>query len=174
MTNEEEYEQYIMLHRDFSKTYSQVYKHVMDFYPEPQKFVQETVPEIDTYVKGIAGSAHHPESQGSFQALTYFARNVKELAANANEVFEEYKALHNESGHYIKDIFRLKEKVPDIETNPNEFTKLIPVLKKLISGFKRIERRTDETAKTLQQLQRDWKKLKTNISDEEKGTAWPL
>ena len=174
MANEEEYEQYIMLHRDFRRTYSQVYKHVMDFYPEPQKFIEEAAPEIDTYVKSISNNSPHPESQGSFQTLSSFSRSVKEFAADANEVFEEYKELHSQSGLYIKDVFRLKEKGHDANANPDEFTKLIPLLSKLISGFKRVERKTDETAKTLQQLQSDWRKLKTNISDEKKGSAWPL
>lgn len=174
MTPEGDYQQFTMLHRDFSKTYSQVYKHVMDFYPEPQKFIQEAKPEIDTYVEKISMQESHPESQHTFKAVLYFATNFKEFADTTNNVFEEYKNLHSESDHYIKDIFKLKERGQDAETHQNEFTKLIPVLNKLITGFKRIEQKTDETAKTFQQLQSEWAKLKTTLHSEGQGTAWPL
>ncbi len=170
----DEYEQYIMLHRDFSKAYSQVYKHVMEFYPLPQKFIKEAKPEIDTYVEKFAVDPGDPEKHDTFDNLLYFARNFKDFAAHANEVYEEYKGLHGESGEYIKSVFRLKEKCNGPDHGDSEFAKLIPALNKLIGGFKRVEQKTNEAARNLQQLQSDWRKLKENIDPENRGTAWPL
>jgi hypothetical protein len=174
MTPVEEYEQYEILHRDFSKAYAQVYKHVMDFYPQPQKFIQEATPEIDTYVEKLSATANKQDEEGSFQALFYFAKNFKAFAAEANDVFEEYKGLQGESGSYIKSVFRLKEKNPGNYSGAAEFTKLVPVLNKLIGGFRRIEQKTEENAKAFRQLQNEWRRLKANIGPEKKGTAWPL
>jgi len=174
MTPGEELAQYETLHRDFSKTYSKVYKHVMDFYPQPQKFIQEATPEIDTYVEKLSANAESPVGGGSFQALFSFARNFKAFAADADAVFEEYKELHSESGNYIKNVFRLKEKSHDAITGASDFARLIPVLNKLITGFKKIERKTDEAERNLQKLQSEWRRLKANIRPEKGGTAWPL
>lgn len=173
MAPDNEYEQYVMLHRDFSKTYSQVYKHIMDFYPLPEKFIHEAAPEIETYIEKLAAGATGPDGDSSFQQLTYFARNVKAFATTANEVFEEYKGLHGESGSYIKKVFRLKELCMDDDAG-DEFARLIPVLKKLIGGFKQIDEKTDQAAKNLQKLQSEWISLKANLGPNKNGTAWPL
>ena len=174
MRPEEEYEQYEQLHRDFSKTYLKVYKHVMDFYPLPQKFIQEATPEIDSYVEKLSGRDNGPDGGRSFQALFCFAKNFQAFAADANHVFEEYQQLQSESGHYIKNVFRLKEKSTGPDSGATEFARLIPVLTRLVGGFKRIEQKTEAADQNLQQLQNEWRRLKANSLSEKDGTAWPL
>ncbi len=173
MTPGEEYAQYESLHRDFSKTYMRVYKHVMDFYPLPQKFIQEATPEIDKYVEKLSGAVGTTEGT-SFQALFGFAKNFQAFAADANKVFEEYQGLQAESGRYIKNVFRLNERNQNPADGAPEFAKLIPVLTRLVGGFKSIEQKTNEAARNLQQLQNEWRRLKANTSNEKGGTAWPL
>ena len=171
MKPKDEYEQYVMLHRDFSQVYSKMHKHIMEFYPVPQKFIQEAAPEIDIYVEKFSANAVDPGCHYSFDSLLFFAKNLKAFAADTNEVFEEYKGLHGESGDYIKKVFRLKEKSGD---EGAELTQLIPALNHLIGGFRRIEQKTNEAAKNLLQLQSEWRKLKANIDPEKNETAWPL
>jgi hypothetical protein len=172
MTPREELEQYEMLHRDFSKTYARVYKHVMDFYPQPQEFIKEATPEIDAFVEKLSAGTGKPEMGSSFEALFCFAKHFQTFAAEANDVFDEYKELHTESGTYIKNIFRLREKGPDAGTS--EFARLIPVLSGLIGKIRKIEQRTDEAAKNLCQLQSEWRRIKENMDPAKKGNAWPL
>ena len=156
MIPEEEYEQYMKLHRRFSETYTTVYKYVMDFYPQPQKFIQEAAPKVESYVEDFWDHKNAPPENGSFRELVFFAQDFKEFAANANNVFEEYKVLHSQSGNYIKTIFRLKEKS---EANCNDYAKLIPELNKLITGFDQVKQKTDMAAKELQKLQIEWGSL---------------
>jgi hypothetical protein len=156
MTPEEEYEQYMRLHRNFSETYTTVYKHVMDFYPLPQKFIQEAAPKVESYVEDFWDHKNAPPENDSFREIVFFARNFKEFAANANNVFEEYKGLHGQSGNYIKAIFRLKEKSV---AGGDDYAKLIPVLNKLIDGFEEVKQKTDKAAKDLQKLQMEWSSL---------------
>ena len=174
MTSEEQYEQYMTLHRDFSQAYSKVYKHVMDFYPLPQKFIKDAAPEIDSYVEKFSAIEKAPDQRDSFEDFFYFAKNFKEFAANANGVFEEYKGLHGESGNYIKTIFKLKERHRSSHDEPEEYVRLIPVLNKLIGGFKDVKQKTDEAAKNLQQLQSEWGSLKEKMNVAKKSNAWPL
>jgi len=172
MTAAEQYEQYMVLHRDFSDTYTKVYKHVMDFYPLPQKFIQVAAPEIDSYVEKFAVHQNEPDESDSFQHLFYFAKNFKDFAADANGVFEEYKGLHGESDNYIKAIFKLKEK-NHTGAEVVEYVQLIPVLNKLIDGFKVVKQKTDEAAKNLQLLQTEWGSIKQKI-EPVNGTVGPL
>jgi hypothetical protein len=156
MIPEEEYEHYIKLHRRFSETYTTVYKYVMDFYPQPQRFIQEAAPKVECYVEDFWDHKNAPPENGSFRELVFFAQDFKEFAANANNVFEEYKVLHSQSGNYIKTIFRLKEKS---EVKRDDYAKLIPVLSKLITGFEEVKLKTDKAAKELQKLQTEWSAL---------------
>jgi len=164
MTTEEEYEQYLVLHRNFSDTYAQVYKHVMDFYPLPQKFIKEATPELDGYIEKFWAHENSPVEGESFRNLVFFAKNFREFANNANGIFEEYQGLHGESGKYIKTIFKLKEKIPAGVNASNEYTRLVPVLKKLITGFEQIKQKTEKTAKNLQLLQAEWGSLKSKMN----------
>ena len=169
MTSEEQYQQYLALHRNFSESYSQVYKHVMDFYPQPQKFIKEAAPEIDSYVERFSAYRTRVAGEESFQQFFYFAKSFKEFATETNGVFEEYQGLHGESGNYIKTIFKLKEKGYGDTEDSTQYVELIPVLSKLIGGFEHVEKKTEEAAKRLQQLQSEWGNIKTKMSP----TSWP-
>ena len=162
MTPEEEYDQYLHLHQNFSEEYARVYKHVMDFYPQPQKFIREASPEIDSYIEQFWQNENSSHENEAFRKLVFFANNFKSFATHANSVFEQFKGLHGESGNYIKTVFKLKEKIPP-GRNP-EYTRLVPVLKKLISGFEQIKQKTDETANNLRQLQTEWGSLKQKMN----------
>ena len=161
MTPEEEYEHYMTLHRSFSEAYTTVYKHVMDFYPQPQKFIQEAAPKVDDYVEDFWDHKNALHENSSFRTLVFFAQNFKKFAENANNVFEEYKVLHSQSGNYIKTIFRLKEK--NVE-DCNDYAKLIPTLNKLITGFEEVKQKTDKAAKELEKLQMEWRHLSEKMN----------
>jgi len=169
-----DFEQYEQLHRDFSKTYMKVYKHVMDFYPLPQKFIREAAPEIDNYVEKLSAGDASPEGGRSFQALFSFAKDFQAFASDANKVFEEYQELQSESGRYIKTVFKLNERHQSRNEGATEFASLIPVLTRLVGGFQRIEKKTEEAAKNLRQLQNEWRRLKANNIEDRGGTAWPI
>jgi hypothetical protein len=161
MAPQEQYEQYLLLHRGFSETYSKVYKQVTDFYPLPQKFILEAAPEIDGYVEGFWEHKNDPHESDSFRDLVFFANNFQAFTLHANHVFNEYKELHSESDRYIKTIFRLKEKkLADV----SDYAQLVPVLNKLITGFQQVKQKTDEAAKKLRQLQADWGSIKEKMN----------
>jgi hypothetical protein len=173
MTPEEQYEQYMRMHRDFSQSYAMVYKQVMDFYPLPQKFISEATPEIDNQLEKLWTCRNNPTAEETFHDFIYFAKNFQEFAGTANSIFEEYTELRNKSGDYIKTVFRLKEKnLPD-NIGRDEYVELIPVLNKLIGGFNQVKQKTNEIAKNLLKLQSDWLSLKQKMIPP-KGSTPPL
>jgi regulator of replication initiation timing len=161
MTPEEDYNQYMQLHRNFSETYTMVYRHVMDFYPLPQKFIQEAAPKVDSYVEDFWTHKNAPPENSSFRELVFFAQSFKQFATEANNVFEEYKGLHGQSNKYMKAIFSLKQ---NTNAGADEYAKLIPVLNKLITGFEDVKQKTEKAAKKLQKLQMEWTSLKEKMS----------
>lgn len=164
MTPEEQYHQYLELHRDFSETYSSLYRYILEFYPQPQKFIAEASPEIDHYVKNFSASEQDERVMNSFESLFYFAKHFREFTITANEVFDEYKLLHDASGAYIKRVFRLKEKDKIHNECDSEYAQLIPTLTKLITGFKQVKYKTDAAAQNLQRLQSEWGVVKKKMS----------
>jgi hypothetical protein len=172
MTPEEQYEQYMKMHRDFSQSYAVVYKQVMDFYPLPQKFIKEAEPEIDGQIEKLWTCRNNPTAEDTFHDFIYFAKNFKDFAGMANTIFEEYTELRNESGNYIKTVFRLKEKNYEDNCVKDEYAELIPVLHKLIGGFNEVKQKTEEAARNLLKLQREWTSLKEKM-DPAKGSAPP-
>jgi hypothetical protein len=163
MSPQEQYDQYLKLHRDFSQSYAVVYKQVMDFYPLPQKFIQEATPEIDLQIEKFWECRNNPTEEESFRSFVHFAQNFREFAGTANNIFEEYKGLRGESGDYIKTVFRLKQKNPTGNC-AEEYVELIPVLNRLMNGFKQVKQKTEEAAKNLYKLQNEWGSLRQKIN----------
>ena len=172
MTPEEQYEQYMKMHRNFSQSYAIVYKQVMDFYPLPQKFIQEAAPEIDGQIEKFWESRNNPTDEESFRHFFHFAKNFKEFAGIANSIFEDYKDLRNESGNYIKTVFRLKEKNPTDHSGTDDYVELIPLLGKLMMRFQEVKQKTDEAAKRLSKLQCEWGSIKEKMNPPQ-GTIRP-
>jgi hypothetical protein len=166
MTIEEEYNCYRSLHHDFSVSYASLHKHMLDFYPLPKKFIEETGPRIENYVRNYSIKEVNAKKNLSVEMIFYFSGSFSQFAAETVKLFDDYRLLYDESGMYMKRLFKLKESNPG--QNPagsaEEYIEMIPGLNALVGGLKSVEEKVCETEKKLAQLEAEWQSIQQTIS----------
>lgn len=156
-----QYREYKTLHHNFSVTFANLHKRVVEFWPVPQKLFDDTDQQLNNYLKKFSLRNTPPNEKGAATHVVFFSNSVKDFASSTAILFDEYNGVKAESEAYIKKIFKLKENIlTNDETEKRECNELIPELTSLVDRLKKVEQGAEAAQKRMKKLQADWQSIK--------------
>jgi uncharacterized protein YlzI (FlbEa/FlbD family) len=166
MTLEGQYEYYRCMQHDFNEAYKLVNRYVADIYMLPKKFVEDTGPTLDNYIKGYSFPAEGDRGNSSFQNVVDFIEQLDEFSENTLKLYNEHKMHADRSKSYLRRIEELNQKNSGkiVSEFAIDYIELTPELTQLHKGLKQIKEKADEMVDKLERLELRWERLRVKVS----------
>ncbi len=164
MTLEGQYEYYRCVQHDFNESYKIVNKYVADLYLLPKKFIDNTGPVLDRFIKNYSfGESTTGVSQ--FESVVDFIDQLDDFTGKTMELFNEHKSHNDRSKEYLKKVSELSEKNSGriISEYAVDFIELTPELVKLNNDLKKIKDHADRMVTKLSNLEMRWENIRTEV-----------
>lgn len=164
MTLEGQYEYYRCVQHDFNESYKIVNKYVADLYLLPKKFIDNTGPVLDRFIKNYSFGENGP-GISSFESVVDFIDQLDEFTGKTMELFNEHKLHNDRSKQYLKKVSELNEKNSGriISEYAVDFIELTPELVKLNNDLKKIKDHADRMVNKLSKLEMRWEDIRAEV-----------
>lgn len=165
MTLEGQFEYYCCVQHDFSEACRMVDSYVRDLYVLPKKFVENTAPAINRYIKEYSFPEGEARNTTPFYAVLDFIEQLDDFTENTQNLYNEHKMHTERSKTYLRKVKRLSQKAAGkpVSTYAADFIELTPELSDLNKGLKRIKQQADEMVDMLEQLELRWDSLRVKV-----------
>jgi hypothetical protein len=142
-----------------------VSRHFEEIYPLPKKFIEQTAPAVDKYLREFSNPSTHNGNYFVFQAIMGFMQQFDDFALMTNKLFTDYKTNLDEYKAYNLRLSGLNKKNEDAMSNESaqKFEELTPELMELSNRMKAVKERSEEMVKRLEKIETRWNKIKTRL-----------
>ena len=162
-----QYEYYTALHNDFSEAYKTVNQYVISLYSLPKKFIEETGPMLDRFVReySVPGSPRNHDL--STRAILDFVGQVDAFTLNTVELFDLHKKHVDNCVSYMKQVHQLEtlHHTSSLSECANDYIGLTPQLQVLQNGLTEIKLKADNMVRRLEKLEVRWEKIKPRVNE---------
>lgn len=140
-------------------------RYVTDLYLLPKKFVENTGPVLDRYIKEYSFPQTGTRDNTSYNAVLEFIDQLDEFTEGTIELFNEHKIHSDKSKAYQRKVSELNEKCSGriISEYAIDYIELTPELKELHGGLKRIKQRADNMVEKLEKLELRWESIRVKV-----------
>ncbi|MDB5284473.1 MAG: hypothetical protein JWO06_3548 [Bacteroidota bacterium] len=161
------YEDYTALHNDFSEAYQVVNKYVLDLYIMPRKFIEETGPALDRFIREYSIPGTPRTHDLSTKSILEFISQVDAFTLDTVNLFNEHKGHVDGCALYMKKVKELERKhdAASMAECADEFLELAPDLLDLHSKLNRIKVQADVMVNRLAKLELRWVRIKTRVNE---------
>jgi hypothetical protein len=152
---ETQYEYYRCAQHDFNEAYKLLNSYVSDLYMLPKKFIENTGPALDRYIKDYSFADEGKKNTTPFEAVIDFIDQLDDFTENTMKLFNEHKMHSNKSKVYLKKVEEMNEKTTGkiVSEYAVDFIELTPELIELQKGLKKIKVSADEMVDRLESLE---------------------
>jgi hypothetical protein len=166
MTLEGQYEYYRCVQHDFNEAYKMINRYVADLYVLPKKFVENTGPSLDKFIKEYSFPENGNRTNGSFDTVLEFINQLDEFTEKTMDLFEEHKQHSDRSKAYQKKVTELNQKNSGriISEYAVDFIELTPELTTLHKDLKRIKEKADAMVERLEKLELRWENVRVKVA----------
>ena len=156
---QDELKQYSMLYHDFTRAYTNVRLLTRDFYPEAQRFVESTEPELTKYVEKLDKCY---EKRIDYQKLVIYLKHFDEFKVLVNRVLGDLKTALDKGDRFMTRLFELKLALEKKDgEDPNLlYVQLMPELNELVKDLRQIQERAACLEMKMRKLENDWDRAK--------------
>ncbi len=164
MTLEGQYEYYRCVQHDFNEAYKMVDSYVRDLYVLPKKFVENTGPALDNYIKDYHSGSNKLKITTPYDAVLDFIDQLDEFTEDTLQLFEEHKVYSEKRKNYLNKVENLKARTSGkiVSEFAVDFIELTPEVSELQKGLKKIKLHADEMVDKLERLELRWESLRVN------------
>jgi hypothetical protein len=165
MSQETQYEYYRCIQRDFNEAYKLLNSYVSDLYVLPKKFVENTGPALDRYIKDYSFDNDGKKNATSYDVVLDFIEQLDDFTENTMKLFNQHKLHNDRSKAYLRKVDELNQKAIGkiVSEYAVDFIELTPELTQLQNGLKQIKVQADEMVDKLERLELRWDSLKVNV-----------
>jgi phage gp36-like protein len=167
MTLEGQYEYYRCVQHDFNEAYRAINKYVTELYMLPKKFVDNTGPALDRYIKNyyFPENSVSDNSNNSFSTVVDFINQLDDFTQGTIELFTEHKMHSDRSKAYMQRVSQLKEKNYGkiVSEYAVDYIELTPELTSLHKDLGKLKARADEMVNRLEKLELRWESIRVRI-----------
>ena len=160
-----EYEYYNELHDCFNEAFHSINQYVIDLYILPKRFIEETGPALDKFIRNQAlpGVPSNPEL--SSRSVMDFIGQVDDFTVNTIRLFDEHRAQVDDCAAYLEKVSRLEQKCRSgkVSDCTLEYVQLTPELVRLNEGLSRIKEKAEDMVNNLERLEAKWGRIKPRI-----------
>ena len=159
MTQQENtYDQYCKLHRQFFDEYKVISEHVAQLYQMPKRFIEENASAMDRYMAESSMPGLPADSDGSVRSVKEFIYRIEDFKLQIMGLFFEHRMLIEKCSTYMKKVqeLRFAKFNPEIE---KQFIDLIPELTALRFGLKCIQEKATGMAGRLETVEGSWSRI---------------
>lgn len=150
---------------DLQEVYQDVTTRLEEIYPLPKKFIEQTAPAVDKYLKEFSKPSTGNDNYFVFQAIMGFMQQFDDFALMTNKIFTDYKvSADNYKEHEQRIIQLLQENTEDmVNESAKSYQELTPELIELSNRLKSVKERSEEMVKRLERIETRWNKIKSRI-----------
>ena len=157
-------EYYRSLHTEFSEMCPVVNQYVIKLYARPRKFILETGPMLDQFIReqsmpGTPGSRSFPAD-----AMMEFIGFVDDFTIETIELFNEHKSHVNDCKNYMKKTSELQAGEDGKYATMADYAQLTLEVIGLNKGLTRIKEKADKIIQRLDALETTWNIIKLKIN----------
>lgn len=165
MTLEGQYEYYRCVQHDFTEASKMVNSYVRDLYVLPKKFVENTGPALDKYIKDYSFAEGSRKSTTSYDAVLDFIDQLDDFTENTQTLYNEHKIHAYKSKVYLQKVESINERTTGkiVSEYAIDFIELTPELKELHASLKKIKSQADQMVDKLEQLELRWDSLRAQV-----------
>ena len=163
MTQQENtYDQYCNLHRQFVDEYKTISVNIAELYQLPKKFIEENAVAMDRYMAESAIPGAPDSSDGSVRSVKDFIYRIEDFKLQIMGLFFEHRGLIEKCTVYMKKVQEIK--ASDATGAEEKLTALIPELTSLRFGLKCIEEKAGGMISRLESVEGKWNIINEKIA----------
>jgi hypothetical protein len=167
MTLEGQYEYYRCVQHDFNETYRSVNKYVTELYMLPKKFVDDTGPALDRFIKDyyFPENSVSDNTNNSFTTVVDFINQLDEFTQGTIELFAAHKLHTDRSRAYMQRVSQLNEKNHGkiVSEYAVDYIELTPELTTLHNDLRKLKVTADDMVNRLEKLELRWENIRERI-----------
>ncbi|HWB64187.1 MAG TPA: hypothetical protein VG603_11790 [Chitinophagales bacterium] len=165
MNLEGQYEYYRCVQRDFNEAYKMVNDYVTDLYLLPKKFIDNTGPALDIYIKNYSFASSESRDNNSYQSVIDFISQLDDFTAGTMELFSEHKTHCDRSKAYLRKVLELNERNAGkiVSEYAVDYIELTPELRQLHNELKKIKEKADDMVDKLDRLELRWENIRVKV-----------
>lgn len=150
---------------NLDEVYQTVTRHMQEVYPLPKKFIEQTAPVVDKYLKDFSNPGAGNNNYFVFQAIMAFMQQFDDFALMTNQIFTDFRVNSDNYKNYLERLRQLTEQnVTDMSNEPaNNLDQLAPELMELSNRLKEVKDRSDEMVRKLEKMEDRWNKIRTRM-----------
>jgi hypothetical protein len=159
------FEYYSNLHNTFNETYASVNLYVMGLYALPRKFIMETGPVLDRFLKEYTVPGAPKNSELSKKAVLEFIGRVDVFTVETIQLFEEHKNHVHNCREYMHKVAQIQGGLAGttIAERVISYVELTPELLKLHNGILSIQEKAKLMVIRLEKLELGWRRIRTAV-----------
>ena len=162
---EHNFESLQMVRGNLDEVCENVSRHFEQIYPLPTRFIEQTAPAVDKYLREFSNPGAHNGNYFVFQAIMGFMQPFDDFALMTNKLFSDYKNNLDEYKSYTQKLAGLPNVNHTAMTDESaqRYEALTPELLELSNRMKAVKERSDEMVKRLEKIETRWNKIKTRL-----------
>ena len=158
----QQFDDYTTLHSNFAEYYVVINKYIMELYSMPRKFIVETGPVLDRFLREHTVPDVPKSSDNSSMSVLQFISHLDDFTIDTVKLFTEHKTHIAACAGYLKRVTELQTIYGDDETAQyiHESISLTPELVSLHNGLVAIKAKADAMIMRLKKLELKWDGIK--------------